>query len=623
MAGELVVNLDANGNLRSMHAETSPDPNLSVVPQLRSAKATVIAVVAAARKTGVRAGDLSPSEPELQIFDPRLIDAPGPQRPSLVWRIEITSAARPDIRELVLVDAHLGAIAFQLDEIAQAKHRRVCDGKNIVNAGYPCKRPARSEGGPTSPVAEINAAYRNSGLTYDFYKQVLGRNSIDGKGMDLVSTIRFCVRGYPCPLPNASWTGTQTIYGSRYAYQLDVVAHEMTHGLTEFTSHLYYYAQSGAINESMSDVFGRFVELTAHPQHGPKRWRIADGLPDARDGIRDMRDPALFRQPDRMTSNFYTVGATDYLGVHTNSGVGNKAAYLITDGDTFNGQTVQGIGIRKAAKIYYEVQRNFLTSGSDYADLAVVLPEACRSLIGSANITLADCWQVDKAVAAVEMDGTPPRAAVVRAPVCPSGQVPINVFSENFENQAKTNDRWVRRSTGAGRWYYPPGPGGNPYRFDARYAKSGTRNLWGYGETGISDVKFVQKRSVAIPPNAYLRFDHAFDLDGTRTGAYDGGVVEYSSDGGSTWLDAGPLFTDGSGYNRTISGSRGNPLEGRQAFSFLSYGYMASRLDLSSLEGMDVRFRFRIGADRSRAWYGWFIDDVRIYTCASAPRASA
>jgi uncharacterized repeat protein (TIGR01451 family) len=98
---------------------------------------------------------------------------------------------------------------------------------------------------------------------------------------------------------------------------------------------------------------------------------------------------------------------------------------------------------------------------------------------------------------------------------------------------------------------------------------------------------------------------------------YDGGVLEYSANGGA-WTDAGSLFTH-NGYDGPVDIGYGNPLAGRQAFGGESNGYISSRLDLNSLAGQSVRFRFRIGTDSSYDALGWFIDDVRIYTCSSAP----
>ena len=120
------------------------------------------------------------------------------------------------------------------------------------------------------------------------------------------------------------------VYGDVHGYPLadDVVAHELTHGVTQYTSNLFYYYQSGAINESLSDVFGEFVDQTnGRGNDIPSvRWLMGEDV--ARLGaIRNMQNPPAFGDPDRMTSAFYYRGADDNGGVHTNSGVNNKAAY--------------------------------------------------------------------------------------------------------------------------------------------------------------------------------------------------------------------------------------------------------------------------------------------------------
>jgi hypothetical protein len=121
-------------------------------------------------------------------------------------------------------------------------------------------------------------------------------------------------------------------------------------------------------------------------------------------------------------------------------------------------------------------------------------------------------------------------------------------------------------------------------------------------------------QSIQLPAGAFMHFNQSYGFENDSTTGYDGGVVEYSTNGGASWTDAKPLF-EGNGYNGTID-SPGNPLNGRQAFVGESNGYISSRINLSSLVGQSVRFRFRIGTDSFGNDYGWFIDDVRIYTCA-------
>jgi hypothetical protein len=117
-----------------------------------------------------------------------------------------------------------------------------------------------------------------------------------------------------------------------------------------------------------------------------------------------MQDPTIFGDPDRMQSPLYYLGTLDHGGVHTNSGVNNKAAYLMVDGDTFNNVTVVGIGIDKVAQIYYNTQTTKLIPTSNYADLYDALQQSCTELIGQFDITAEDCESVTGAVTATEMN---------------------------------------------------------------------------------------------------------------------------------------------------------------------------------------------------------------------------
>ncbi len=188
----------------------------------------------------------------------------------------------------------------------------------------------------------------------------------------------------------------------------DVVAHELTHGVTEKESGLIYAFQQGAINESFSDIWGEFVDQTNGKGTDTAAVKWLMGEDTSIGAIRNMKNPPAFKDPDRMGSPLYYTGSQDSCGVHSNSGVGNKAAYLITDGDTFNGYTNTGIGIAKAAAIYYEAQTNILTLTSNYHSLYDALNTACATLTGGADgITSADCVEVNKALLATEMNLLP------------------------------------------------------------------------------------------------------------------------------------------------------------------------------------------------------------------------
>ena len=631
LSGELVVNLDAAGNVVAAGGEVLPGPKPSVVPSVSAQTARQRAVELVAKQYGVDAGDLSTSTPELWIHNPALIGGPGIRVPSLVWRVEVSSSGEPPIRELVLVHAQLGKIVLNFNELEEGLFRRVCD-RNGHGDPHECTpaRTVRREGQRPRGITDVDDAYDLSGLTYNFYRNQYGRDSVDGKGKALLSTVRYCPMG--CPFQNAFWDGNQMVYGPTYASADDVVGHELTHGVTDFTSHLNYYYQSGAINESLSDVFGELIDQSSTlsgPDAPAKRWLMGEDLPIG--AIRNMKNPARFGDPDRVGSaNYWTFG-DDNGGVHSNSGVNNKTAALMVDGGTFRGRTVTKLGttvadsIAKVGRLYYEVENNLLTSGSDYQDLYSYLPQACRQLIGvrppaaSTAFTAANCADVVDAVTATQMNLVPAGAPNTKAAVCGTGQVPAELFWDDLETPNSGN--WAKSSSvGSTGWFYPQNT--HPFAgFDATYAESGRFNFWGDDHNAVMDASIARTGNVTVPsgPSTYLYFDHAYEFESFFGGLADGGVVEYSVDDGATWQP-----TDGlpavNGYDGTLATTGlGNPLEGRQAFGGVSNGYQSTRIDISSLAGSAVRFRFRIGTDSSVGQMGWFVDDISVYNCVARP----
>ncbi len=618
LGGELRVNLDRAGNVLAANGEISPEPAVDITPALTAEAAQVQALALVAKWHGVAPERLTASTPALWLFDPALLGAPGPRGVRLVWRSEVRSADLAPIRELVLIDAQTGRVALHFSQNADSKSRVVYDNRNQRSAGLPGYGPVRGEGQGASGISDVDLAYEYSGDTYDFYWIFHQRDSLDGAGMTLVSTARYCSTDAtdPCPYPNAFWNGEQMVYGAGYASADDVVAHELTHGVTEHTSNVFYYMQSGAISESLSDIWGEFVDLTnGHGDDSAQvRWLIGEDLPDGI--VRDMRNPHAYGDPERTTDSRYYCGAEDGGGVHRNSSVINKTASLMTDGGAFNGRTVTGLGIAKTAAIWYETQTQLLTSAADFQDLYDLLPQACTNLIGAAGITSADCQQVALAVAATELNLQPSACPIPDVPACDAGQTPVDLFLDNFENLS--SGLWVSGATvGANIWYYPQT--NNPYNYPLSYATSGRYHLWGDDNRGTrSDAWIRMTRDISLPTGAEARlhFRHAYSFEQAYSSNYDGGVLEYSTDSGSTWRDTTNLLTN-NGYTGQITGSS-NPLLGRSAFVGPSYGYIASRLNLSSLAGKKIRFRFRLATDSMGGDWGWFIDDVRIYTCNSS-----
>ena len=131
---------------------------------------------------------------------------------------------------------------------------------------------------------------------------------------------------------------------------------------------------------------------------------------------------------------------------------------------------------------------------------------------------------------------------------------------------------------------------------------------------GVGDGTAALATSVVVPPNAFLHFAHGFSFQAPN---FDGGVVEYSTNGGTTWVDAGTLF-DANGYTGALAAGTDNPLTGRAAFVADSHGYRSSRLNLAPLAGQSARFRWRLGLNSTGTALGWLVDDIRIYVCSGA-----
>jgi bacillolysin len=398
LGGELNVQLTAANELLVANGEVLPGVSLGTNPDVSAAEAREAAVAKIAKDREANAADLNVTDPELWIYDPTLLGGPGLPVPTLVWRMEVTPGGLDYFNELVLVDARRGSVVLNFDQIHDAKNRFTYDWQNDPSLSQGWLMCIESE--PCSGEDDVLLAHNYSGETYDFYAANHGRDSIDNAGMPLISNANY-------PVQDAFWNGSQMYYGNGWAVD-DVVGHEITHGVTQHESNLIYTNESGAINESFSDVWGEFVDLanTSGTDTATTRWKLGEDLPSP-DGLRDLEDPTIFRDPDRMQSRYYYLGPSDNGGVHTNSGVNNKAAFLMTDGGTFNNVTVTGLGMTKVAKIYYEVQANLLTSASDYSDLYGALQQACTNLTGTSGITATDCQEVKDAVDATEMNLTP------------------------------------------------------------------------------------------------------------------------------------------------------------------------------------------------------------------------
>lgn len=235
--------------------------------------------------------------------------------------------------------------------------------------------------------------------TYDFYWLTFNRNSINGQGFMLRSYVH-----YSNSYNNAFWDGQRMTYGDGNGSTftpltaIDVTGHEITHGLTEFTASLIYQNESGALNESFSDIFGNCIEHYARPTDWS--WRIGEDMTPSGNGIRSMQSPAIFQDPDTYNGTYWYTGTGDNGGVHTNSGVQNKWFYILTIGEsgtndigsTYN---VTGQGWAKSQAIAFRNLTVYLTSGSGYSDARFYAIRSAIDLYGACTpevIATTNAW---------------------------------------------------------------------------------------------------------------------------------------------------------------------------------------------------------------------------------------
>jgi Zn-dependent metalloprotease len=252
-------------------------------------------------------------------------------------------------------------------------------------------RLVRGEGDPRSKDAAVNEAYDGAGSTYDLYFDVYGRNSIDDRGMRLDATVHFG-REYD----NAFWDGRQMVYGDgdgeifrRFTRAFDVIGHELTHGVTQFEAALAYEGESGALAESISDVFGVLV-LQRRKKLSAARadWLVGRGLFTARvhgEAIRSMKapgtaydDPVLGRDPQPAHMKDFVRTLDDNGGVHVNSGIANRAFYETA-------VRLGGFAWENAGRIWYLALRDRLRRDSGFREMAATTLRIARDTYGRSS----------------------------------------------------------------------------------------------------------------------------------------------------------------------------------------------------------------------------------------------
>ncbi|MCP3102697.1 M4 family metallopeptidase [Myxococcus sp. K15C18031901] len=372
---QLVVHVGKDGNVFAVNGSARDGVNLPATPLLGAAAASALAV-RGTQGTGVVADG-----------EPRLVyvrDDAGTL--FLAWEVRVKgeNLDTMPLLDKVYVDARgKSAVVARHPLIHSALNRKVYSANNGTTTPGTLKR---SEGQAAIGDAHVDMNYDQLGFTYNCYKTLFNRDSINNAGATLISTVHYSTK-----YVNAYWDGTQMVYGDgdgvnsiELGKDADVTVHELTHAVTENESNLTYSGQSGGLNEAMSDTFSAICESWASGTWSTAAdvWKIGEDIwtpGTAGDALRYMDDP----KKDGASLDY----ASDYTSstdVHYSSGIPNLAFALLSKGGTHprarSTITVPAIGVEKAAQIWYLANTDLYTAGTTFAQAKTWTIQAAQQL---------------------------------------------------------------------------------------------------------------------------------------------------------------------------------------------------------------------------------------------------
>lgn len=456
-AREIIVHIDKQGNLLSVNGTYEQTPMMITDTIGKLSKADAILVTLNDLKNRTTADSLSPQLKKLLDYNgpitKKIIWFDKNHQPHLAWNVEVRSGLLEDW--LYFIDAQTGSVLNYYNAVCN-DGPTIATGNDLngvnrtfgtyqsgstfymLDASQPMFNAAQSTI-PNNPIGAIVnldlknqdhlnnssiyyyvisnsnqwndptavSAHFNAITTYKYFKSVFNRNSIDNNGMTIYSVVHVNEKGQL--LDNAYWTGKFMLYGDgRTSFKplagaLDVAAHEMTHGVTQYTANLEPQDQPGALNESMSDVFGVLVD-TLNWTLGEQIIKDFNSFPSG--ALRDMANPhnsgmqgSMSWQPAKM-SEFVSQPNTeqgDWGGVHKNSGIPNHAFYLVAN----------NIGRLKAGKIWYRALTLYLTRSSQFIDARIATIKAATDLYGASSFEVANVKSAWDAVEVFDGNATP------------------------------------------------------------------------------------------------------------------------------------------------------------------------------------------------------------------------
>ncbi|HSH05436.1 MAG TPA: zinc-dependent metalloprotease family protein [Anaerolineae bacterium] len=643
------VHLDEKGGVTAANGVFVPDVKLSTTTPVWTVMDLTDLALATALDTRIDpllTHDVAVLNSQLIVFRTNLVEGKAGTN-HLAYEMEIGN--RGDIREFVYIDAITGKVLDKytgIQGISRELYEGAYDPGNLIwQEGDPL--PGTLDTWQESEVVSAEDVY-------NFFENAFGYISYDDADATMVT-----VNNDPnISCPNANWNGVSANYCTGTASD-DVVAHEWGHAYTEYTHGLIYAWQSGALNESYSDIWGETIDQfnsyfdDASAPNGAEnnalrtgcgssdRWRMGEQATAFGGAIRDMWDPTCDGDPGKLTDAEYWCSPGDSGGVHINSGVPNHGYALLVDGGTYNGQTITALGWTKAAHIYWRTQTVYQTPTSNFIDHADALEASCNDLLGvnleglstgapagpsGEIITTADCTEVTEMIAAIELRTEPTQCYFEPmlngdALACGATEAANFTYSEDFEGGTALPAGWTvnRRNTAATftprDWEVvtslPNGRVGNGvYAPDPIIG-----DCQGNNEDGVIQL-FSPSISTAGMANMFVSFDHYMSSELS----WDGGNLSVRVNGGNWQLIQSSDFVVNA-YNGSMSGS---PLAGQDAFTGANGGSVngswgTSTVDLSAYAnpGDSIEIVWEFGTDECNGQDGWYIDDVRVHECGS------
>ena len=644
---ELKFHFDKNDNLKSINGNIIPDITLDITPKISKKSACNIAL------NLIRKQNLNKSGKTVKIKTNKLYIFPKGLAQGLVvskhlaYRIEVSNSA--DVREFLFIDAHTGKLIKQFTGMAHALNRSLYE-ENLNNNRY-------TEGGSTFFLSQWGKnEIETAGHVYYFFKNAFGIISYDNADAEMIT-----INNNPdIDCPNATWNGATTNYCDGTASD-DVVAHEWGHAYTEYTSNLIYAYESGALNEAFSDIWGETVDLLNNYEDDGEnlsvrtgvsvtdRWKMGEDADGFGGAIRDMWNPKLHAQPDKISASNYHCGTSDNGGVHINSGIPNHAYALIVDGGVFNGQTINGLGFTKAAHIFWRVQSEYLGQTSGFSSFADAIEASCSDLIGidleglsttstpaglsGEIITAEDYNNVLKALIAVELRAenncTFATILAENDAICESS-ISNPIFIENWETANTENWTITQLPENADGWEPREWNLENNLPKDregiAMYAPNPANGLEDGGNCDTQNgIIRLESPIITIPNYTTGLFELAFNHNIASEPNYDGGNIKYSLDG-TTWNVVPSSAFTVNPYNDvlTTDNDNNNPMVSQEVFSGLDensydsvWGQSVINLtDLGVVPNSTLQLRWEFGSDGCNGKDGWYIDEIIVYNCS-------